>query len=286
VGGQLIFSFFQAGTDPFAFEPKLLLRIFRKGFQQWTQPEVWGHAGEIAWQLEDVGAMAYASSYSGDHYSPSNPHIKVYFNYTHDGRNWFPVNQTVPWMYYGGVSEVGWTFDAKGNFWAVLRNEDGDATGFGSHVAFAPANGMGTWQITPKHSDPNIYESPRMFRHGDDLFLVARRDVDGPFDLGYTELPFDVQKYLNLGEYSLRAHTTALWRLNPTTRQLEWIMDLPGDGDTAFPCIVRIGPHRYLIANYSSPLKYPGWSWIAGQTSSEGTQIYFIEIEFMPVSTH
>lgn len=33
-----------------------------------------------------------------------------------------------------------------------------------------------------------------MFRHGDDLYLVARRDVDGPFDLGYTELPFDVQK--------------------------------------------------------------------------------------------
>jgi len=60
------------------------------------------------------------------------------------------------------------------------------------------------------------------------------------------------------------------------------LMDMPGDGDTAFPSIIRIGPHKYLVANYSSPLNHPDWSWIEGQTSSEGTQIYFIEIEFIP----
>jgi len=61
-----------------------------------------------------------------------------------------------------------------------------------THLPFFEA--LGAWEITPKQSDPNIYESPRMFRHGDDIYLVARRDVDGPFDLGYTYLPFDVQK--------------------------------------------------------------------------------------------
>lgn len=72
----LIFSYFQAGTgtisleilfgnspspfrakflfiliDPVAFEPKYLFRIRRLDFQKWTDPEIWGHPGEIAWQL-------------------------------------------------------------------------------------------------------------------------------------------------------------------------------------------------------------------------------------------
>jgi len=35
VQNQLIFSFFQAGTDPIAFEPKLLLRTFRFEVPSW-----------------------------------------------------------------------------------------------------------------------------------------------------------------------------------------------------------------------------------------------------------
>jgi hypothetical protein len=48
-------------------------------------------------------------------------------------------------------------------------------------------------------SDPWIYESPRMFTHEDDVFLVARTDFNGPFDRGYKWLPFAVQKERNLG---------------------------------------------------------------------------------------
>jgi len=121
-----------------------------------------------------------------------------------------------------------------------------------------------------------------MFRHVDQLFLVARRDLDGPYDLGHTWLPFSAQKLLNLGEYSLRAHTTALYWINQQTGEVVWIMDIGGDGDTAFPSIVRIGEHKYLIVNYSSPLNHPDWSWIHGQTSEEGTAIYFVELEFVP----
>jgi len=89
------------------------------------------------------------------------------------------------------------------------------------------------------------------------------------------------KKYANLIEYSLRAHTTSVWRLNKQTKKLEFLIDLPGCGDTAFPSIIRIGPNTYLVANYSSPLNHPEWSWIQGQISSEGTQIYFIIIEFV-----
>lgn len=59
--------------------------------------------------------------------------------------------------------------------------------------------------------------------------------------------------------------------------KLELLTDLPGDGDTAFPSILKINENRFLIANYASPLNHPNWSWIWGQIHP--TQIYFVEIE-------
>lgn len=166
--------------------------------------------------------------------------------------------------------------------WGVMRNEDGDDSGFGSRIFFASKSSYyQDWQLFPANaSDPNIFESPRMFAHDGELYLIARRDLNPPFQRASRLLPFTVQKYINLAEYSERAHTTALWKLNRQTKTLEWIIDLPGCGDTAFPSILKIGPKRYLVANYSSPLKHTNWSWIHGQTSSEGTQIYLIEIVF------
>ena len=52
-----------------------------------------------------------------------------------------------PVVYTGGVSEVGFAFDGEGNLWGVTRNEDGDASGFGSHVVFAPADDLANWQF-------------------------------------------------------------------------------------------------------------------------------------------
>lgn len=73
-----------------------------------------------------VNGIGYATSYSGNHYDPGQSDLMVFFNYTKDGRIWQPVNASNPIMYKGGVSEVGWTFDDAGNFYAVMRNEDGD----------------------------------------------------------------------------------------------------------------------------------------------------------------
>ena len=83
-------------------------------------------------------------------------------------------------------------------------------------------------------SDPIIYESPRMFAHEDDLYLVARTDPMGPFMSSGIGLNFPkvVHHLYDLVAYSTRPHGTALWKLNQETEQLEWIMDLPGCGDT------------------------------------------------------
>ena len=93
-------------------------------------------------------------------------------------------------------------------------------------------------------SDPWIYESPKMFRHGSDLYLVARTDPGGPFwshdnPLLNTLPPWE-HHLVDLVNFSFRQHGTAIWRLDQATGQLEKMLELPGCGDTAFPSIVRL----------------------------------------------
>ena len=81
-------------------------------------------------------------------------------------------------------------------------------------------------------SDVWVYESPRVFRHGNEMFLVTRRDINGPYDWGrgtpVGDLPYDVQKGLYLSSYSLRPHTTSIWKINKNTLTLEFVTDLFG----------------------------------------------------------
>ena len=65
---------------------------------------------------------------------------------------------------------------AQGNIWGVARNEDGDESGWGSRTFFASHDDLSEWHFVGDESDQWIYESPKMFRHGLDLYLVARTD--------------------------------------------------------------------------------------------------------------
>ena len=91
---------------------------------------------------------------------------------------------------FENLTKLGWTFDIFKNAWGVGRNEHGDLSGWGSRVFKADhdPDATGTagpalkeWVPLHEDSDPNIYESPRLFRHGNDLYLIARTDPDGPF---------------------------------------------------------------------------------------------------------
>lgn len=79
-----------------------------------------------------------------------------------------------------------------------------------------------------------------MFTWKNQTFLVGRRDLNPPYDRAWKWLPFVIWKYYNLVSYSLRAHTTAIWRLDQDSMKLEWLTDLPGAGDNAFPSILQI----------------------------------------------
>jgi hypothetical protein len=282
IGGRLFFHWFEAGTDRFSFEPKRQWRIERKADGGWTGKEAFGPEGEITWSLKKRGGVAWRTSYVGNHYMLGQPSdIAVSFTRSGDGLAWEPVKGDGV-VYRGGVSEVAFEFARDGTLWAVTRNEDGDATGFGSHVCSASPDDLGTWTCSAR-SDPERYDSPKLLRHGDELYLVARRDVGGPFDQMKSGLPFADQQLQYLAAYSGRAKRTALYRLDTTARKVVHLFDLPSAGDTAFPSIVRLDAHRFLISNYTSPLDGDlDRSWWNGQNAPEGTKLYLVELTFQP----
>lgn len=281
LNGTLRFQFFQAGTDMFAFEPKAQFRMTLGKDGTWGPLEEWGEAAEVSWNYKVRGGVAWRTSYRGSHYAFGKvPDIAARFTRSTDGLTWSPVKGDGA-VYRGGVSEIAFEFDEDGTLWAVTRNEDGDATGFGSHVCTAPKDDLGTWTCSA-HSSPERYDSPKMLRHGKDLYLVARRDVGGPFDQLRTDLSFGDQQTFYNAAYWGRPKRTALYQLDKATKQVVWLQDLPSCGDTSFPAIARLDAHRFLIANYTSPLDDLDISWVKGQTQDKGTKIYLTTLEFKP----
>eukprot|EP00088_Acartia_fossae_P019705 TRINITY_DN21518_c0_g1_i1.p1 TRINITY_DN21518_c0_g1~~TRINITY_DN21518_c0_g1_i1.p1 ORF type:complete len:417 (-),score=42.35 TRINITY_DN21518_c0_g1_i1:55-1305(-) len=288
--GNLYFTFFQAGTNPIDFEPKGLFRMLRIEQGYWTEPEEIGHLGEVIWDIVEENGTLYSVSYSGDYSTPGDPEdlgkLDLFFNRSTNGLDWEPWGQSV--VYHGGLTEVGFGFDLSGNLWGVGRNEDGDDSGWGSRIFSAPASNLDQWTFSEEESNPDIYESPRMFRHGNDLYLVARTDPNGRFwskdNIILNALPKWEHHLYDLVSFSFRQHGTAIWRLNTETKFLEQVVTLSGCGDTAFPSIVRTGNHTYTIFNYSSSLEEATCppNWISGQVSPAGSLIYSQDIEFVP----
>lgn len=279
--GRLLLHFFEGGTIPIAFTPKQMWRIERLGPGRWSEREPFGEPGEVPWRIKRRGAAVYMTSYKGERYQGELDEVQVLFRVSDDGRAWRPVDPARPVVYRGGVSEAAFELDATGALWVVTRNEDGDETGFGSHLCRAPAENLAAWDC-PARSDPERYDSPWLFRHGEELYLVARRDLGGPFDSGDAEGTRAEQQRAYQLAYWSRPKRTALYRIDRQRRAIEHLLDLPSAGDTAFPSVRRSGPHTFLIANYTSPLAAPDISWRQGQIAPEGTQIYLVELTFEP----
>jgi hypothetical protein len=279
LGGTLRFQFFQAGTEMFSFEPKAQWRMSRGADGGWSSLEQWGEPAEVSWNYKVRGGVAWRTSYRGTHYEFGKvPNIEARFTRSDDGRSWAPVKGDGV-VYRGGVSEMAFEFDEDGSLWAVTRNEDGDATGFGSHVCTALKDDLGQWTCSPK-SFPERYDSPKLLRHGKDIYLLGRRDIGGPFDQMKTQLSFGDQQLQYAASYWGRPKRTALYKINKQAKSIEWLQDLPSCGDTSFPAIARLDAHRFLIANYTSPLDDLDIGWLQGQTSTKGTRIYLTTLQF------
>jgi hypothetical protein len=264
--GGISLSFFEAGTNPVAFEPHAVWHATRCTGGAWQATPI-SEGEKVPWDVKTRDGLALRTAYSGDHYGVGN--LSVHLEQSSDGgASWAPLGADP--VSRGGDSEVAFEIGADGRLWAVTRNEDGDATGAGSKVCTAPASDWSAWTCSAA-SDPERYDSPELIRHGSELYLLARRDVGGPFGPDG-----------DLFAYSTRPKRSALYRLDQENLSIDWMIDLPGAGDTSFVSAWRTGPHDWLFANYTSPLDDPEATWLEGQTSSRGTQIYLATLTFVP----
>jgi hypothetical protein len=264
--GVLSLSFFEAGANPAAFEPRAVWRAERCDVGDWQKAPI-SEGEKVPWDVKIRQGMALRTAYSGDHYGDGD--LSVHLERSTDGgRSWGPLGQDP--VHQGGDSEVAFELDETGALWAVTRNEDGDETGQGSKVCTAPSGDLSDWSCSDP-SDPERYDSPELIRHGEDLYLLARRDVGGPFGEDEGLIP-----------YSSRPKRSALYQLLRDEKRVVHLFDIPGVGDTAFVSAHRTGAHTWLFANYSSPLEEADDTWLEAQIAAEGTQIYLATLTFAP----
>ena len=282
IRGRLFLYFFESGDSPITFRPKNMWRTEYRGPATWTTPEPVLADREVPWDIKVRGGVAYMTSYIGNAYNATEEsQIDIFMKRSVDGEHWTAVDAAAPVSYSGGASEAAFEWASDGRLWVVLRNEQGDKTGFGSHLCWAPPEAPSRWNC-PSRAHPERYDSPEMIRHGNELFLLARRDLGGPFDAGRDDLDLQQQRRLYQVEYWNRPKRTALYRINTELERVEHVVDLPSAGDTAFPSARRTGPHSFLVANYTSPLDDPDISWVEGQGSRRGTEIYLMTLRFVP----
>ena len=196
---------------------------------------------------------------------------------TDNGYSWRPVDPQRRVIYRGGGSEADFEIADDGTLFGVIRNEAGDETGWGSKVCRAPAGDIANWEC---RSDPRKFDSPLVFKHAGEIYLIARRNRtrSGKYDLGWRWLPDTLQELCYLAAYWLTPKRTALWRFDRDRLRIDWLLDLPSRGDTSFPALVPLNDRQYLLFNYSSPLAGPDKAWIWGQLTA--TNIYANVITF------
>lgn len=275
--GTLFLYFFEAGVNPLAFEPGRVLATERRGDGSWTEPVVVSPDDAVVWRTKVVDGVPYMVRYrgGGDSYSPGEASIAVELLTTDNGYDWRPIDPDRPVVRTGGAGETDFAIAGDGRLWAVMRNEAGERGRFGSLICSAPPDDFMDWTCV---DDPRKFDSPLVFSHRGDVWLLARRQVanEGRYDLGASWLPRDGQLLVNQAAYWVTPKRLALWKLDTDRSQVDWVADLPSRGDTAFPGIVWTGPDTLVVYNYSSPLGSHDPAWVQGQLGP--TNIYATEI--------
>jgi hypothetical protein len=274
LGDTLFLYFAVLGTDPFAFEPQgTMVSVFEDGV--WSDPAWMSDDNLIPWRTRIMNGVATMIGYVGGdeiYGSDGYPSIEVKWMTSTDGLNW--AGNTV-WT--GGGSETDFAFETSGRLVAVVRNEAGDAEGFGSLICSAEPDSLLDWNC--RH-DPRKYDSPLVFSHDGEIWLIGRRNVTetGHFDLGLSELNHDTQFLNYSAEYWQAPKRCSLWRVDGDSLMVDHVLDLPSKGDTCFASILPVGEHAYDIYNYSSDPTGPDVSWFEGQRGH--TNIYRQRLTF------
>eukprot|EP00413_Alexandrium_margalefii_P036685 CAMPEP_0204600930 /NCGR_PEP_ID=MMETSP0661-20131031/55721_1 /ASSEMBLY_ACC=CAM_ASM_000606 /TAXON_ID=109239 /ORGANISM="Alexandrium margalefi, Strain AMGDE01CS-322" /LENGTH=485 /DNA_ID=CAMNT_0051611765 /DNA_START=47 /DNA_END=1501 /DNA_ORIENTATION=+ len=279
MGSRLLLYFFSLKPAHGQFKPLHVFYTASKDGRSWADPQQVCYEGEVPWEIKVYGeggdAVAYKSSYLGDHYGTKD--VLVLFEQSRDGLTWGPVAPCTDssTVHRGGVSEVSFEFTKAGDLVALGRNEDGDATGFGTQLFYARRGSLGAW--TPlKVSLPWRFDSPRLASTSGGEILLFARYAPAKYQLTPDWVPFMKQKVLNLVCCSLLPKGAAVYRLAPWE---EW--GERGEGavqlvrcfeqsvsDTGFFSVISekdSDADGWVVANYTSTACHSHAPWIYGQ---------------------
>jgi hypothetical protein len=274
LGPRLFLYVSRLGTNPLAFEPQGVSVTERRPDGTWSPLEPVEMPGFLAWRTRVERGRAYMVGYLyGERiYRFAQMPIHVDLLTSTDGRVWNPLEPGRRTVYQGGGSEADFTLGDDGTLYAVIRNELGDDTGWGSKVCRAPADALTRWTC---RSDPRKYDSPLMFWYDGEAYLVARRNVTatGHYDLMLRGSDFTTQVVRYQLDYRNHPKRCALWRYVQGEDRIAFVLDLPSRGDTCFAQVLEGStPDERIVYNYSSPLDGPDLPWWQGQQGE--TRIY------------
>jgi len=271
--GKMFLYFASLAPYKKGFTPRGMHWTSTANLREWTDPVAMGRASEITWDVkvrkEDSGPVAYKVGYIGNHYA-ADALLTVVFEKSYDGEKWEPVGKDIA-VYVGGISEVSFEFTGNGDLVAIGRNEDGDDTGFGSQLFFAPKDNLGSW-TSLSVSVPYRFDSPRLVMMAGELVLFARYAQE-VYGFAPAWFPMSMQRVINLVMYSARPKSAAVYHLRTPEKKGEWPEE-PIElircfeecyGDTGFFSVAQLpNSDEWAIANYTSRC-HSHACWIYGQ---------------------
>jgi hypothetical protein len=265
----LRFLFFESGSSLTKFEPHNIWNAETIGDGKWSALVDVNLPGFVPWRMRINNDTLLLSAYYGiDLYKSGHKGNLRIFKST-DAKNWTPISEK-PQIDISGAEEGEFIFDSIGNLFATVRLESE-----GALICSAPKDNLQIWDFVKTRYK---YDSGLLFLHGNDVYLVSRRNMDGEMDKANPKRKPAFRKKYNLIRYSFTKKKTALFKFNKEKKSLEWIMDFPSTGDNAFPGIVQIEPNKYVLFNYTNDPSKQEKTWIRGQFGK--TYIYYTTLIF------
>jgi hypothetical protein len=245
---------FKGGTKKFRFEPQELLVTSTSEGKSWIPASSVQLDGYVPWRLRIHNNELLLSAYYGkDLYNNKHQSDLRLFKST-DARHFKPISKE-PQINVKTAEEGEFIFDSTGTLYAVVRLE-----GYGALVCKADKDSIDKWHfVKTKHK----YDSSLLFEHKNDIYLIARRNLDGPCDRSAEG--HKPHRAYNLVRYSLTKKRTALYKLDKATLSFTSVLDFPSTGDCSFAGIQKLTDTDYLIMNYSNDISHKEKIWLRGQ---------------------
>lgn len=272
--GKLFLYFTQLGSNSLAFEPKGMFAAVRDEHGRWSGPHPMGLGDVIGWRIRHVDGRPVLIAYENgvSLFRIGGDPLRVDLLTTDDGLNWRPLDPGHKSVHVGGGSEADFDFAPDGTLYAVMRNEFGERGRYGSLVCTAPPGRMTEWTC---RDDPRKFDSPYVFAHDGEVYLLARRNVTPS---GAFELPVFMRNIRNHLSYIVKGKRCSLWRFADGGKRIVFVLDLPSRGDTCFPSVLEGKDGKVIVYDYSSDIRGPDSPWSVGQRRP--TYLYRHELAF------